>query len=551
MKRKKDRFGQSKCKNASEILQSLDSELDELDISDEKDLKERMMELQRSYSIIQTLLSISSSISSTLNLQELLRRIVDAVVEITDCDRGFLMLSGEDGKLSFAIARSKSREELSEKDFEISGSIVEKVAATGDPLFLSNVQAANNFKDKRSIIDLNINTAICIPLIFKENLVGVLYADSKHISNNFSSSNLSIMKAFSGQAVVAIENARRHGELLLSKKTLENQNINLKKELAGRYEFSGIVGRCEAMHSIFDTIEKVAPLGTTILIQGETGTGKELIAKAIHHNSPRKDKPMLTINCSALPKDLLESELFGYKKGAFTGAEQDRVGLFEAADGGTLFLDEIGEMAVELQVKLLRTLQEGEVKRLGEEFSRKVDVRIVSATNRDLVREVESNNFRRDLYYRLNVVQISIPPLRERPEDILPLADFFLEKYSLAMDIKKPSLTRTAKEMLLGSPWAGNVRELEHSVERALALSDGREIIGADQFEQLADDAGGFEEMGNDTSLKARMFICEKDFIKKMLIKNNWHVSKTAEELKISRQQLHIKIKKFKLSQDI
>jgi len=426
MKRKKDRFGQSKCKNASEILQSLDSELDELDISDEKDLKERMMELQRSYSIIQTLLSISSSISSTLNLQELLRRIVDAVVEITDCDRGFLMLSGEDGKLSFAIARSKSREELSEKDFEISGSIVEKVAATGDPLFLSNVQAANNFKDKRSIIDLNINTAICIPLIFKENLVGVLYADSKHISNNFSSSNLSIMKAFSGQAVVAIENARRHGELLLSKKTLENQNINLKKELAGRYEFSGIVGRCEAMHSIFDTIEKVAPLGTTILIQGETGTGKELIAKAIHHNSPRKDKPMLTINCSALPKDLLESELFGYKKGAFTGAEQDRVGLFEAADGGTLFLDEIGEMAVELQVKLLRTLQEGEVKRLGEEFSRKVDVRIVSATNRDLVREVESNNFRRDLYYRLNVVQISIPPLRERPEDILPLADFFL-----------------------------------------------------------------------------------------------------------------------------
>jgi transcriptional regulator with PAS, ATPase and Fis domain len=302
------------------------------------------------------------------------------------------------------------------------------------------------------------------------------------------------------------------------------------------------------MHSIFDTISKVAPLSTTILIQGETGTGKELIAKAIHHNSPRKDKPLLSVNCGALPRDLLESELFGYRKGAFTGADQDRTGLFEAANGGTVFLDEIGEMAVELQVKLLRTLQEGEIKRLGDDRARSINIRLISATNKDLAAEVERGAFRRDLYYRLNVVPILIPPLRERREDILPLADFFIEKYALIMGVKRPGLTRPAKELLLNHVWAGNVRELEHAIERALALGEGGDVVDVDQFQQILSNDVGAAEPDEGTSLKERLLVLERDYINRMLVKNGWNVSKTATSLKISRQQLYIKIKRFGLA---
>jgi transcriptional regulator with GAF, ATPase, and Fis domain len=551
MSSKKGRKERGKSDFPVELFEGLDADLQKLDSSKREDinLKAKLEYLERRNSIIQTLLNISTSINSTLNLQELLKKVVDAVVKITDCDRGFLMLLGEDGDLSFAIARSKSQEELAEEEFQISKSIVQRVAESGEPIFLSDVQQTNNFKDRRSIQDLNINTAICLPLQYKEKLIGVIYADSDHISKNFSESDLSIMKAFGAQAVVAIENARRHGELVYSKATLENQNVSLKKKLAGRFEFSGMVGRSQAMHSIFDIIKKVAPLTTTILIQGDTGTGKELIARALHHNSPRKDNPMLSINCSALPKDLLESELFGYKKGAFTGADQDRMGLFEAADGGTLLLDEIGDMSVELQVKLLRTLQEGEVKRLGEEKPRKIDVRVISATNKNLAAEVERGNFRRDLYYRLNVVPIYIPPLRERREDILPLAEFFLEKYSLAMGVKKPGLTRAARELLLDNAWIGNVRELEHSIERALALCEG-ETMDVDQFEHVSSEEAGVPEPTGTTSLKERLLFQEAEYIRRMLIKHNWNVSKTAKILQISRQQLHIKIKKFGLNSE-
>ena len=298
-------------------------------------------------------------------------------------------------------------------------------------------------------------------------------------------------------------------------------------------------------------ITKVAPLSTTVLIQGETGTGKELIAKAIHYNSTRKGATMVSINCGALPKHILESELFGYRKGAFTGAEEDRAGLFEAANGGTLFLDEIGEMPVELQVKLLRALQEGEIRRVGDDRPITVNVRVIAATNRDLAVEVEKGKFRNDLFYRLNVVPIFLPPLRDRQEDVLPLAEFFLERYSKRMDRRKPVLTRSAKEMLLTHSWTGNVRELENAIERALALGEGRDTLDVDQFEHLIDKRHAVDAPDTEAPLKSMAQIWEKQFIRKMLVKNSWNVSKTASVLKISRQQLHNKIKKHSLSPEI
>jgi transcriptional regulator with PAS, ATPase and Fis domain len=305
------------------------------------------------------------------------------------------------------------------------------------------------------------------------------------------------------------------------------------------------------MQGVFEVITKVAPLSTTILMQGETGTGKEVIAKAIHYNSERKSHAMVSINCGALPKHILESELFGYRKGAFTGADDDRAGLFEAADKGTLFLDEIGEMPVELQVKLLRALQEGEVRRVGDDRPIKVNVRVIAATNRDLTKEVQEGNFRNDLFYRLNVVPIFLPPLRNRHEDILPLAEFFLERYSKRMNKAKPILTRAAKEMLLTHSWVGNVRELENAIERALALGEGRDTIDVDQFEHLIDRRGSAQVPDVDAPLKSMALSWEKQFIQKMLVRNSWNVSRTANALKISRQQLHNKIKKHGLSPEI
>jgi Nif-specific regulatory protein len=426
--------------------------------------------------------------------------------------------------------------------------VVRRVAESGEPLFISNVGEEDDLKDQRSIVDLNIMTVICIPLRFEDTLVGVIYSDSDAISERFAPSDLAIMNAFGAQAAVAINNAKRHGELETATRSLEKQNVSLREELAGKYEFSGMVGRSHAMQQIFDLIRKVAPLSTTVLIQGETGTGKELIAKAIHYNGTRRKKPIVSINCGALPREILESELFGYRKGAFTGADQDRAGLFEAASGGTIFLDEIGEMPMDLQVKLLRVLQDGEVRRVGEDSSRSVDVRVISATNRDLASEVEAGNFRRDLFYRLNVVPIHVSPLRERQEDILPLAEFFLAKFSEEMKKPRPGLARAAKELLLRHQWLGNVRELENAIERALALAEGNDILDAAQFEHLGKRLAFGHDAEAEGPLRSMLFSWEREIIQRTLIANSWNISKAAVALKISRQQLHAKIKKYKLA---
>jgi Nif-specific regulatory protein len=508
-------------------------------------------DLKRRYSIIQTLLTVSTSINSTLNLEQLLEKIVDAVVNITGCKRGYLMLAEQKGDLSVALARSKGAKAIGEKDFDLSLSVIRNAATTGEPQLVSDAQEEEDLKDKRSIVDFHIRTVISIPLKFEGRLVGVIYGDSDTISESFTRSDLWLLNAFGAQAAVAIENARSRGELEKIKSSLEKQNVSLRQQLAERYEFSGIIGRSPAMQQVFEVITKVAPLSTTVLIQGETGTGKELIAKAIHYNSDRKSRPIVSINCGALPKHILESELFGYRKGAFTGADEDRVGLFEAADRGTLFLDEIGEMSVELQVKLLRVLQDGEVRRVGDDRPIKVNVRVIAATNRDLAKEVEQGNFRNDLFYRLNVVPIFLPPLRDREEDVLPLADFFLDRYSKRMKKDKPYLSRPAKEMLLTHSWVGNVRELENAIERALALGEGKNTIDVDQFEHLVDAKSLSRLPDGDAALKSMALVWEKQFIRKMLVKNSWNVSKTATVLKISRQQLHNKIKKHSLSPEI
>jgi len=509
-----------------------------------------LLTFKRRLSILEQMLNITTGLNSTLNLEDLLTKVVDAVVDITGCKRGYLMLAKDGGGLDPVVGRSSKGGSLSLENLDLSLSVIQRAADLGVTQLVANAQEEADLRDKRSIVDGDIHTVISIPLQFEENLVGVIYADNDRISGRFVSADLPLLNAFGVQAAGALENARRHGELEGIRESLERQNITLRHELAERYEFSGMVGRSKALQRIFQTITKVAPHTTTVLIQGETGTGKELIAKAIHFNSTRRGAPLVSINCGALPKDILESELFGYVAGAFTGANNDRPGLFEAANSGTLFLDEIGDMPVELQVKLLRALQEGEVRRLGEDRSRKVDVRVVAATNKDLTAEVEAGGFRKDLYFRLNVVPIFLPPLRDRQEDILPLAEFFVDKFAKRMGMDKPTLVRSARELLLNHSWTGNVRELENAIERALALGEGRSL-SADHFSHLIEQQGPGALESGEATLKTVMESQEKSFIRKMLIKNSWNVSRTASTIKISRQQLHNKIKKFGLHPEI
>ncbi len=266
----------------------------------------------------------------------------------------------------------------------------------------------------------------------------------------------------------------------LEMRALRDENLKLREELGRRYEFSNIIGRSPAMQEIFATIERVAPTRATVLLAGESGTGKDLIARAIHYHSPRRDRPFVKINCAAIPENLMESELFGYEKGAFTGAVSSKPGKFEQADTGTVFLDEIGDVPPGIQVKLLRVLQEREFERLGSNKTRQIDVRVIAATNADLRAALESGEFREDLYYRLNVVPINLPPLRERREDIPALARHFVRKYAAELNPRVTEISDEAIEFLMNQRWPGNVRELENVIERSLVLCSSERLEVSD-----------------------------------------------------------------------
>ena len=329
---------------------------------------------------------------------------------------------------------------------------------------------------------------------------------------------------------------------------LRKENELLRRQVQKEYGFKNIVSKNEKMLSIFEVIKKVAPYKSTILITGESGTGKELIARALHYNSDRSQLPFIPVNCGAIPENLLESELFGHVKGAFTDAVRTKKGLFEEADGGTLFLDEIGELPPQLQVKLLRVLQDGEIRRVGESKSIQIDVRIVAATVKDLIKEVSEGRFREDLFYRLNVLPIHIPPLRERKEDIPLLVHHFINKYSQSMNKRVTGITPKGMDALLNYKWYGNVRELENTIERAIVLTD-KEVI---ELENLPLEIQNFKDQIPFTSLaeeehsikKASRFL-ETNLIKKALKKTKGNHTHAARLLEISHRALLYKIKEY------
>ncbi len=509
--------------------------------------RRRLRELERRFGEI---LEVSALLASTLDLDALLSRIVDAVIRVTGCERGMVILADDDGSFSVQVGRTRDHHELDEAAMSASRTIVERVARDRVPFIESNLDDVDGLEDAGSIHEQAIRSAICLPLVWSDELVGVIYADSGHIVPDVLESDHRLLEGFAAQAAVAIVNAREHGELVSGRDRLERQNRSLRRHLSREVHFSGMVSKNARMHEVFDVVEKVAQHDINVLIQGESGTGKELLARAIHDSSPRHDGPFETVNCAGIPSGLVESILFGHRRGAFTGATQDKPGLFELADGGTLFLDEIGDMPLEIQPKILRAVQEGEVRRVGEEERvRHVDVRIIAATHIDLAKAVRERRFREDLYFRLNVAQIHLPPLRERRDDIVPLAQHFMEQWAEAHGEPVPRLSREARELLVMHEWKGNVRELKSAIEWGIVFQDEHHVIHGQPIQRFFTQRGAPARSGPvpDASgtLRERMAAFEIELIRAALREHEFNVTATAKALGISRQQLHAKMRRY------
>jgi Nif-specific regulatory protein len=428
---------------------------------------------------LSVLTDIAHTLSSTLDLKQAFGKIMQTISDRLDMHRGTLVLLDDStGRLKTEIAHGLSAEDVERNKFALGEGVTGNVVATGRPRVIADLSREPDFLNKTGRLARSNNASvptsfICVPIKIESRTIGALACD-KPYSNDAQLAEdqtfLEIIAAFLAQAIQINSMVMRHKEELLE------ENAQLKAQVRDRFRFENIIGDSPAMHEVFNVVGQVANSRATVLLLGETGTGKEMIAKAIHYNSPRRDKAFIRVNCGALTGTLLESELFGHVKGSFTGAIRDKIGRFEAADAGTIFLDEIGTMEPQLQVKLLRVLQEREFERVGDTQVVKVDVRVIAATNVDLQEEVARGGFREDLFYRLNVVSIYLPPLRNRREDIPRLIDFFLDKYN---EVNNRRLRRINKELintLLRYPWPGNVRELENAIERAVVLSTSEDF---------------------------------------------------------------------------
>ncbi len=647
-------------------------------------------ELLKEIRNLNSLLEITHSISTPKDFNELLELIVDSAIMITRAERGFLMLFRKDGNLEFKVTRNIDKKTLESEEFRISRTVVNQVLATNKSLFLSDIFKDKKFRISESIEALGLRMVMCVPLMAKEHVLGLLYVDSHSKTESFTRLEERIFEAFAAQASVAIENsylydssvhdpltglynysylrARLEEEIIrvlgykegnisflmldldnfksindsyghlfgnsvlvkvaeLIKETVRKYDIPARyggdefavlmpetdvqdaRELASRLQkrisnlrfqvgkenisitssmgmsvfpvkkivdseniiveasnalfiakrkgfnqisvfgfridekkrAPDIIGKSKVLDVVKETISRLAKTDATVLIIGETGTGKELVTDFIHQKSPRSSKPLVVVNCGAIPDNLLESELFGYEKGAFTGAYRQHIGKFEAAQQGTIFLDEIGELPSHLQVKILRAIEQKEIDRIGGRLPIKVDIRVIAASNRDLEEEVKKGNFRKDLFYRLSVATIYLPPLRERPEDIDMLTEYYLNQMNKRYGKRFLGLTRGAKKEMMHHSWAGNVRELIHRIERAVIMGTGKYLEEKDLGLMLT-------ESKKVKTIRELRGEAEKEGVIQALIRNNWKITQSSKQLGISRQTLRDLMRKHNIT---
>jgi len=454
--------------------------------------------------------------------EQVLEDLMDTAIELTGADKGFLILLDGDS-FRVEVARNGDGTTIVDAQGRISDTIVQQVVEKKRPLIISDALRDERWRGAASVVNLKLCSVMCAPLLEKGKLFGLIYLGNDRVASLFEERDLEILHIFASQASLLLQNAR-----ILAALRLDNQE--LRKQLEGS-RFGQLLGSCEAMREIYRKIEKVARTDVSVLLQGETGTGKEILAREIHRRSHRSQGPFVAINCGAIPENLLESELFGHVRGAFTGASQTRIGKFQAANGGTLFLDEVGDMPPALQVKLLRAIQERMVTKVGETRPEPVDIRIIAATNKDLAKEIREGRFREDLYYRLNVVTIDLPPLRERGQDILVLARYFLDTFAKEYGIPIQGFDARAEHALRKHKWPGNVRELENRVKRAVVLADSA-LITAEDLELEVDPLDPIEdELTPILPLQKAKEEFQRRYINEVLARNKGNRTKTARDL--------------------
>jgi formate hydrogenlyase transcriptional activator len=436
--------------------------------------------LQEQNDRLQLLLKLTNSITSNLELKDVLRGIAANVREVMRCDAATILLPGvEPGTFrNHAVDFPGSKGFLREQQIVTPGedSPPRRAFETMKPVISTNPAGGHPYSHARKIASQEgLKTACFIPLVNHGRALGIMVL-ARGTENAFTEEDVEFLSQAAGQIAIAIENALAFEEISQLKDKLAQEKLYLEEEIRSEMDFEQIVGNSPALKQVLQLVETVAPNDSTVLLLGETGTGKELIARAIHDRSRRRERTLVKLNCAAIPTGLLESELFGHEKGAFTGAISQKLGRLELADQGTLFLDEVGDIPIEIQPKLLRALQEREFERLGSTQTRRVNVRLIAATNRDLEKMVAHREFRSDLYYRLNVFPIRIPPLRERREDIPLLVSYFVQKFAKQMQKKIDAIPVSVSKGLTAWDWPGNIRELENFIERAVILTRGKSL---------------------------------------------------------------------------
>lgn len=429
---------------------------------------------------LSALMKVSTTINAIRGLEELQKRLLELLFEVVPAERGAILLTSEVEAEDFGPMFGLDRDGNLDVSIKISRTIVGRVIGNGVAILTNELAGVEAIERVASLEATRTNALLCVPLKMLERTLGVIYLDTSEPFARFDNDHLQLVSAIAGIAAVAIENAR-HVEWL------EGENQRLRADIEIEHN---MIGESPSMRQVYQFIAKVAPTDSTVLISGESGTGKELAARAIHRNSKRADKPFMAVNCAALTESLLESELFGHEKGAFTGALTQKKGRLEVADTGTVFLDEIGELSPALQVKLLRVLQEREFERVGGTRTIKIDIRLVTATNKDLEAAIADGGFRKDLYYRLNVVKLEMPSLRQRPEDIPLLASYFAVKYADKCNRRVTGVSPAASARLVNYDWPGNVRELENAIERAVVLGSTEQLLAEDLPEAVIESEG-------------------------------------------------------------
>ena len=478
------------------------------------------------------LYEIAKSVNSILEPTELLERVLEIAMSRLSAERGFVILSNPDSENGYEVTVVKNfSSPKTTSEIAASSSVIKNVLTSGEALLTFDAQNDERFDSSTSIIAQKILSIICIPLQTGNRTFGAVYLDSSKMLKEFTEESLKFLTIVGNLAGIAIENAKRYTEL-------QKQNERLKNEAEVTHLFSSMVGTSKKWVSALEIARRVLDIDVAVLITGESGTGKELVARAIHDNGSRKAFPFVAVNCSAIPESLIESELFGYAKGAFTGASSTKKGLVEVADCGTLFLDEISDLPYLLQPKLLRLLQEKEYRRIGDTVNRSANIRVLAATSRNLSDEVKNGKMREDLYFRLNVVGIHLPPLRERKDDIPLLAKHFLQQTVKMFKRPVESIHPDAMQLLLNNQWRGNVREFQNAIERAVVLCNGTQltvndfIVGVHKSDSVRPVSMTLEEM-------------EQQLIEATLEEMDGNRRRTAEKLGVSLRWLQYRLKEW------